>query len=106
MPLPVPTVARSLTHTRRLRFEAYKRADMAFGLSYFHWFFMTQPFDLPEHLIGADPGYYLKRKIGHWSADKNAFAPEAQGWLRWCFASKDPQRLVEGVDRLRRRLAL
>lgn len=27
MPLPVPTVARSLTHTRRLRFEAYKRAD-------------------------------------------------------------------------------
>ncbi len=23
-------------------------------------------------------------------------------WLRWCFASRDPQRLVAGVDRLRR----
>ncbi len=30
-----------------------------------------------------------------------AFAPEAGGWLRWCFASKDPGRLEEGVRRLR-----
>jgi len=34
-------------------------------------------------------------------APGDAFAPEARGWLRWCFASKDPQRLVEGVDRLK-----
>ena len=27
-----------------------------------------------------------------------AFAPEAQGWLRWCFASKDWQRLVAGAS--------
>ena len=27
-------------------------------------------------------------------------APEAQGWLRWCFASQDPGRLRQGVDRL------
>ncbi len=30
-----------------------------------------------------------------------AFAPEAAGWLRWCFAAKDTGRLVEGVRRLR-----
>jgi aspartate/methionine/tyrosine aminotransferase len=30
-----------------------------------------------------------------------AFAPEAGGWLRWCFAAKDTARLVEGVRRLR-----
>ncbi|RZL53479.1 MAG: pyridoxal phosphate-dependent aminotransferase [Variovorax sp.] len=35
-------------------------------------------------------------------APGNAFGPEAQGWLRWCFASKDPQRLVDGVERLKR----
>ena len=35
-------------------------------------------------------------------APGDAFAPEARGWLRWCFASKDPQRLVEGVERLKR----
>jgi aspartate/methionine/tyrosine aminotransferase len=38
-------------------------------------------------------------------APGNAFAPEAQGWLRWCFASKDPGRLVEGVTRLKTWLA-
>ena len=30
-----------------------------------------------------------------------AFAPQAQGWLRWCFASHETSRLVEGVDRLK-----
>ena len=38
-------------------------------------------------------------------APGEAFAPEAQGWLRWCFASKDRQRLEEGVNRLRTWLA-
>ncbi|RYF54091.1 MAG: aminotransferase class I/II-fold pyridoxal phosphate-dependent enzyme, partial [Comamonadaceae bacterium] len=47
----------------------------------------------------------LVTEAGLGLAPGNAFAPEAQGWLRWCFASKDPQRLVEGVERLRRWLA-
>jgi hypothetical protein len=29
-----------------------------------------------------------------------------QGWLRWCFASADPQRLEQGVGRLARWMAL
>jgi len=29
-----------------------------------------------------------------------AFGPEGEGWLRWCFASRDPARLDEGVRRL------
>lgn len=33
-------------------------------------------------------------------APGDAFAPEARGWLRWCFASQDPPRLVLGVQRL------
>ena len=32
-------------------------------------------------------------------------SPEARGWLRWCFAAKDPQRLVQGVERLKSWLA-
>jgi aspartate/methionine/tyrosine aminotransferase len=35
-----------------------------------------------------------------------AFGSEGEGWLRWCFASHDPRRLGEGVDRLARFLAL
>ena len=35
-----------------------------------------------------------------------AFGPEGEGWLRWCFASRDPARLVQGVERLQRFLGL
>jgi aspartate/methionine/tyrosine aminotransferase len=42
----------------------------------------------------------LVAEAGIGLAPGNAFAPEAQGWLRWCFASKDLSRLRQGVDRL------
>ena len=35
-----------------------------------------------------------------------AFGPEAEGWLRWCFASRDTTRLVLGTERLARFLRL
>ena len=35
-----------------------------------------------------------------------AFGAEAEGWLRWCFAAKDPRRLSEGLDRLATALTL
>ena len=35
-----------------------------------------------------------------------AFGDEAEGWLRWCFASNDPHRLTLGVERLKRFLRL
>ena len=40
------------------------------------------------------------------AAGARAFGPEGEGWLRWCFASRQPQRLLAGVDRLARALAL
>ncbi|MDB5912543.1 MAG: aspartate aminotransferase [Ramlibacter sp.] len=55
-------------------------------------------------LDGYDDSLALAKRLvaeaGIGLAPGNAFAPEAQGWLRWCFASKDPQRLRQGVDRL------
>ena len=45
----------------------YERTDMAFAKAYYHWFFLIQPYDLPERLIGADPDFYLEKKIGAWS---------------------------------------
>ncbi len=44
----------------------------------------------------------LVAEAGIGLAPGNAFAPEAQGWLRWCFASKDLQRLHAGVERLKK----
>ena len=39
-----------------------------------------------EHGLGLAPG--------------SAFGPEGEGWLRWCFASRDPARLDQGLQRL------
>lgn len=47
----------------------------------------------------------LVREAGLGLAPGSAFGPEASGWLRWCFASRDPQRLGQGVDRLQDWLA-
>ncbi len=47
----------------------------------------------------------LVAEAGLGLAPGEAFAPEAGAWLRWCFASRDPQRLVLGVQRLREWLA-
>lgn len=43
----------------------------------------------------------LVREAGIGLAPGIAFAPQAQQWLRWCFASQDRQRLVDGAARLR-----
>ncbi len=57
--------------------------DVAYG--YYHWLFLSQPFDLPERLIGAAPDFYLERKLGHWSADMEGFEPAALSEYRRCF---------------------
>jgi haloacetate dehalogenase len=51
--------------------EAFRRADMDFGLGFWHWFFLAQPFPLPERLIGADPDAFYFR------SGRERFAPEA-----------------------------
>jgi aspartate/methionine/tyrosine aminotransferase len=48
-----------------------------------------------KHLV-ADHGLGL--------APGAAFGPEGEGWLRWCFASRDPARLDAGLERLARAL--
>ncbi|MCG3189589.1 MAG: Aspartate aminotransferase [Burkholderiaceae bacterium] len=45
-----------------------------------------------EHGLGLAPGV--------------AFGPEGEGWLRWCFASRERERLALGVSRLARALGL
>jgi len=71
----------------RTLFEA---TNQALAEGYYHWFFLSRPFDFPERLIGADPIYYLHAKLGSWSGGKSAsFAhPEAMAEYERCF--RDP----------------
>jgi haloacetate dehalogenase len=41
----------------------YARTDKEFATRYFWWFFLIQPHDLPEKMIGFDPEYFLRKHI-------------------------------------------
>ena len=41
----------------------YARTDKEFATRYFWWFFLIQPYPLPERMIGADPEFFLRRHI-------------------------------------------
>ena len=63
---------------------------------------------IPGHAHLNEVGMLVKRLVreaGVGLAPGSAFGAESAGWLRWCFASRDPQRLVQGVERLRAWLA-
>jgi len=63
----------------------YGKTDKGLATAYYHWFFLIQPFDLPEKLIGADPGYYLRKKTGGWGSAANIFDPRAFAEYERCF---------------------
>jgi hypothetical protein len=62
------------THT------VFSNVSKALATDYYHWFFLIQPDDFPERLIGADPDYYLEHKpdvrgralsCGHFPAEES-----------------------------------
>ena len=57
--------------------EHYRRADTAFAMAYWHWFFLPQPYPLPEKMIGADPEWFFKRNWPGASEPPEFFDPEA-----------------------------
>ena len=81
------------------------RSYMAFASAYYHWFFLIQPYDLPERLIGADPDFYLEKKIGKWSQNPGAFTAAALAEYKRCFrdpatihATCEDYRAAAGID--------
>jgi haloacetate dehalogenase len=65
----------------------FDHVDRHVATSTFHWFFLIQPYDFPERLIGGDPAYYLRHLLGRWSGDGlKPFASEALAEYVRCFA--------------------
>jgi haloacetate dehalogenase len=64
----------------------YARTDMEFARRYFWWFFLIQPFDLPERMIGADPDYFLDRHIAGQIKVPGAVDPAVLAEYRRCYA--------------------
>lgn len=65
----------------------YQTTDMKFAMAYYHWFFLIQPYPLPETLIGADPEFYLRQKIGSWGKSGDVHTDEAMADYLRCFSN-------------------
>jgi haloacetate dehalogenase len=65
--------------------EMVARVDRALAYGSYHWFFLAQPFDLPERLIAADPDFYLDWTIASWAGDRGGLTPEAMERYRDAF---------------------
>jgi haloacetate dehalogenase len=83
----------------------YARTDKDFATRYFWWFFLIQPFDLPERMIGADPEYFLRRHVEAQSKTPDAVEPAAFAEYLRCY--RDPRtvhaicedyRAAAGID--------
>jgi haloacetate dehalogenase len=85
-------------------FHVFQTLDRHMATAYYHWFFLAQPFDLPEKLIGAEPLYYLHRKLGGWGTGLNVFSSEALAEYERCFdaatihASCEDYRAAASID--------
>jgi len=66
----------------------------------YHWFFLTQPYDLPERLIAADPAFYLRWHLRSWSGGReDFFDPEAVA--EYVRAFSDPSAIHSTTEDIR-----
>ncbi|KMK69088.1 alpha/beta fold hydrolase [Puniceibacterium sp. IMCC21224] len=66
----------------------YSLTDKNFATRYFWWFFLIQPYPLPEKMIGAEPEYFLRHHIG--SQIRNEGATEEAAFREYLRCYLDP----------------
>ena len=81
----------------------YEQTDMAFARAYWHWFFLIQKAPIPETMIGADPAFYLRHKMGDGAAGMAPFAPARVGRVRALLHARGHPRQLRGLPRRGRR---
>lgn len=74
--------------------EHFERADMAFAMGYYHWFWFAQPHPFPESVISAAPDDWFRAHVSREPKDLDFFNAEAlEDYLR---AARDPE-MIRGM---------
>jgi haloacetate dehalogenase len=72
----------------------YNDTSKEFATKYVWWFLQIQPAPMPEHLIGLDPGYYLRDHLAVQGKTPGAVTPEAMAEYIRCYCCKGAIRAV------------
>jgi haloacetate dehalogenase len=85
--------------------HVFRHADAAFGLGYWHWFFLAAGNGIPERLIGADPEFWITTRMTARHQGGTTFDPAAIAEYVRCFgdpaaihASCEDYRAAASVD--------
>ena len=65
--------------------HVFHHTDKLMASTYYHWFFLIQPYDLPERLIGNDAKYFLHSALGSFGGALDAYDPRALAEYERCF---------------------
>jgi haloacetate dehalogenase len=65
---------------------------LAMATTYYHWFFLSTGNGIPERLIGADPGYWVRSLIAPLLGEGASLDPEAMEDYIRCF--RDPRTVA------------
>ena len=74
--------------------EHFERADMAFGVGYYHWFWFAQPHPFPENVISAAPEAWFRAHTSREPKPPDFFHPEALA--DYMAAVRDPE-MIRGM---------
>ena len=69
----------------------YNNVTRAWATFSWHWFFNIQPYDLPERMMGADPDWFIRKKLAKTEQGLSFFDPAALAEYMRCF--RDPQTI-------------
>jgi haloacetate dehalogenase len=59
-----------------------------------HWFFLIQPYDFPERMMGLDPDYFIRRKLAKTSKGLDIFDPAALDEYLRCYRNPRTRHAV------------
>jgi len=69
----------------------YSHINKEWATFSWHWFFNIQPFDMPERMMGADPDWFIERKLAKTKQGLSFFGKEALAEYKRCF--RNPQTI-------------
>ena len=67
----------------------YRDTSKEFATKYLWWFFLIQKAPLPEHMIGADPEFFLNEHLEVQNGTPGALTAEAREEYKRCFCSPE-----------------
>jgi haloacetate dehalogenase len=63
----------------------YNNINKQWATFSWHWFFNIQPFDLPERMMGADPDWFIEKKLAKTKQGLAFFDKDALAEYKRCF---------------------